>query len=179
VAFYFQLNGTMKLSQLILIALLLLIISSCGRKEYTEQGILEIKAEIDSLLRKPETYEQFNWGSASAYSNFTAYFHNYRLIFINEDYRHRKGGNSFNLYYYKDGKLLYFIGRELVYTPRKQTKSISMLVDPDEDVVYYEKILGGNRASLEKEETKAIITHAMQLNDIVLRRSLVLSRSDK
>ena len=44
-------------------------ISSCGRKEYTEKGILEIKKEIDSLLYNPEAEEQFNWGSADAYSN--------------------------------------------------------------------------------------------------------------
>jgi hypothetical protein len=76
----------MKLYQIILFALILILISACGRKEYTEKGILEIKKEIDSLLYNPEAEEQFNWGGADAYSNFRAYYHNSKLIFINEDY---------------------------------------------------------------------------------------------
>ena len=36
----------MKSYQIILITLILILIASCGRKEYTEKGILEIKKEI-------------------------------------------------------------------------------------------------------------------------------------
>ncbi len=170
-AFYFQLNGTMKLSQLILIVVLLLIISSCGRKEYTEKGILEIKKEIDSLLYNPETEEHFNWGTATAYSNFRAYFHNSKLIFINEDYRYRQPGEAFNRYYFKDGNMLYFVGRELTYMPDKQYKNIEMMVDPDGNMIAYDNVVNGQRSGLSIEESKKIIEHARALEKIVAERS--------
>ncbi|MCW8817497.1 MAG: hypothetical protein OQK52_06465, partial [Ignavibacteriaceae bacterium] len=100
----------MKKYSLIVILPIILVLLSCGRKEYTEQGIKEIKKEIDSLLYNPDAEEHFNWGSAKAYSNFRAYFHNSKLIFINEDYRFRQSGDSFNRYYFKDGNMLYYIG---------------------------------------------------------------------
>ncbi len=172
-AFYFQLNGIMKLSQLIIIAVLLLIISSCGRKEYTENGILEIKKEIDSLLYNPEAEEHFNWGTATAYSNFRAYFHNSKLIFINEDYRYRQPGEAFNRYYFKDGNMLYFVGRELTYMPDKQFKNIEMMVDPDGNVIAYDKVINGQRSGLSSEESTEIIQHARAIEKIVSDRSTI------
>ena len=172
-AFYFQLNGTMKLSQLILIAVLLLIIASCGRKEYTEKGILEIKKEIDSLLHNPEAEEHFNWGAAEAYSNFRAYFNNSKLIFINEDYRFREPGEAFNRYYFKDGKMLYFVGRELTYMPDKQFKNVELMVDPDGNVIAYDFVINGQRTGLDSDDSKKIIEHAKALEKIVSERSTI------
>ena len=166
----------MKLYQLVLIALSLIILSSCGRKEYTEKGILEIKKEIDSLLHNPEAEEHFNWGSAGAYSNFRAYFQNSKLIFINEDYRYRKGGEKFNLYYYKDGNVLYYIGRELTYVPKKQSISIEMMIDPDGNVLSYENVANGVRSNLSSEDLNSIIEHAIALEKIVSERSSVIRR---
>jgi len=166
----------MKLSQLILIAVLLLIISSCGRKEYTEKGILEIKKEIDSLLYNPEAEEHFNWGTATAYSNFRAYFHNSKLIFINEDYRYRQPGEAFNRYYFKDGNLLYFVGRELTYLPDKQFKNVELMVDPDGNVIAYDFVINGQRTGLDSDDSKKIIEHARALEKTVRERSSILSK---
>ncbi len=163
----------MKLSSLILVAFLLVIISSCGRKEYTEKGILEIKKEIDSLLYNPEAEEQFNWGGADAYSNFRAYYHNSKLIFINEDYRYREPGESFNRYYFKDGKMLYYVGRELTYMPDKQFRNIEMMVDPDGNVIAYDKVVNGQRSGLDSEDSKKIIEHSRALEKIVSERSKI------
>jgi len=163
----------MKLYQFILIALILLIVASCGRKEYTEKGILEIKKEIDSLLYNPEAEEQFNWGSADAYSNFRAYYNNSKLIFINEDYHFREPGESFNRYYFKDGKMLYFVGRELSYMPDKQFRNIEMMVDPDGNVIAYDNVVNGQRSGLDSEDSKKIIEHAKALEKIVSERSTI------
>lgn len=163
----------MKLYQFVLIALILLIVSSCGRKEYTEKGILEIKKEIDSLLYNPEAEEQFNWGSADAYSNFRAYYHNSKLIFINEDYHFREPGESFNRYYFKDGKMLYFVGRELTYMPDKQFKNIEMMADPDGNVIAYDNVVNGQRSGLNSDDSKKIIEHAKAIVKIVSERSMI------
>jgi hypothetical protein len=163
----------MKLYQIILFALILILISSCGRKEYTEKGILEIKKEIDSLLYNPEAEEQFNWGSSDAYSNFRAYYHNSKLIFINEDYRFREPGEAFNRYYFKDGNLLYFVGRELTYMPDKKYTNIEMMVDPDGNVIAYENVVNGQRSGLSSEDSKKIIEHAQAIEKIVSERSTI------
>lgn len=155
------------------ILLLLLILSSCGKKEYTEQGINEIKREIDSLLYHPDAEEHFDWGSAKAYSTFRAYFHNSKLIFINEDYRYRKAGDSFNRWYFKDGNMLYYIGKELTYVSDKKYKNIEMMVDPDGNVITYDKIVNGERIGLTNEEAKEIVEHARELEQIVSKRSVL------
>ena len=161
-----------------IITTLLLLISfiSCGRKEYTEKGIYEIRKEIDSLLHNPDAEEHFDWGSAKAYSTFRAYFHNSKLIFINEDYRYRKSGNSFNRYYFKDGNMLYYIGKELTYMPNKQSKNTEMMVDPDGNVIAYDRTINGKRIGLSNEETEGIIEHARELEEIVSKRSEVSNK---
>ena len=154
----------------LLLSVIILFIS-CGRKEYTEKGILEIKKEIDSLLYNPEAEESFNWGSAEAYSNFRAYFHNSKLIFINEDFHLREPGEEFNRYYFKDGNLVYFVGRSLAYSPDKEFTNIEMMVDPDGKVIAYDKIANGQRLNLNSEESDKIIKHAQELEKIVSERS--------
>ena len=166
----------MKLYQIILFALILILIYSCGRKEYTEKGILEIKKEIDSLLYNPEAEEQFNWGGADAYSNFRAYYHNAKLIFINEDYRFREPGEAFNRYYFRDGNLLYFVGRELTYMPDKKYTNIEMMVDPDGNVIAYENVMNGQRSGLSSDDSKKIIEHAKAIEKIVTDRSKIVRK---
>ena len=166
----------MKLYQIILFALILILIYSCGRKEYTEKGILEIKKEIDSLLYNPEAEEQFNWGGADAYSNFRAYYHNSKLIFINEDYRFREPGEAFNRYYFRDGNLLYFVGRELTYMPDKKYTNIEMMVDPDGNVIAYENVMNGQRSGLSSDDSKKIIEHAKAIEKIVSERSKIIRK---
>jgi hypothetical protein len=161
----------MKKYSLIVILPIILVLLSCGRKEYTEQGIKEIKKEIDSLLYNPDAEEHFNWGSAKAYSNFRAYFHNSKLIFINEDYRFRQSGDSFNRYYFKDGHMLYYIGKELSYMPDKKYMNLEMMVDPDGDIIAYDKIVNGERLALSGQESKEIIEHARELEKIVSTRT--------
>ena len=160
----------MKLYQIIFICALLLLIS-CGRKEYTEKGILEIKKEIDSLLYNPQGEESFNWGSAESYSNFRAYFNDSKLIFINEDFHYRQPGEEFNRYYFKDGNVLYFVGRKLSYAPDKVFTNIEMMIDPDGKVIAYDKIVNGQRLNLDSDESDKIIQHAQDLEKIVSERS--------
>lgn len=126
--------------------------------------------ETDSLLHKPEREEHFNWGSAKAYSNFRAYFQNSKLIFINEDYRYRQPGDSFNRYYYKDGNMLFFIGKKISYIPGKQLSNLELMVDPDDRVIAYDKMIDGQRMGLEPNEAEEIIEHAKELRDVVEKK---------
>jgi hypothetical protein len=166
----------MRIYIIYLIVSIIILFISCGRKEYTEQGILETKREIDSLLHNPDAEEHFNWGSARAYSNFRAYFEGSELIFINEDFRHRYPGESFNRYYFKEGNLLYFIGKELTYTPEKIYNNVEMMADPDGNVLAYDKLVNGKRVGLSSEEIDAILEHAEELKDIVNERSEIVRK---
>jgi len=132
----------MKTTSIILTAVTLISLLSCGRKEYTEQGILEVKEEIDSLLYNPEAEEHFNWGSARAYSNFRAYYHK----------------------------------SNLTYNPNKIYNNVEMMVDPDGNVIAYDKFVNGKRMSLNSEEIDAIVDHAEQLRDIVNKKSAIVRK---
>jgi hypothetical protein len=160
----------MRLFHITLSIIILTLLFSCERREYTEKGILEIKKEIDSLLYHLEKEEHFDWGSAKAYSYFTTYFHNSKMIFINEEFHYRDRGEAFNLYYFNNGSMLYFIGREVDFTQGKRAKNIEMLVDPDGNVIGYDKIVNGQRTGLDSEESKFIIEHAKELKNIVERK---------
>lgn len=156
-----------KLKIIFITSIIFITLISCGRKEYTEAGIQEIKQQIDSLLYTAQG-EKFDWGSAKAYSYFTAYFNKSKeLIFINEDYKYRKRASSFNRYYYKDGNVIYFIGRELNYDPVKQQENLDVLIDPDGNVIAYDKIVNGKRENLSSDDAEEIVQHAAELSDIV------------
>jgi hypothetical protein len=144
----------------------LFIVISCGRKEFTEAGINEIVAEYDKILEKATDGKRFDWGDAKAYSNFTAYFHESKLIFINEDYTHRIPIEAFNRYYFKDGNLVYFIGKEFDANTKKRTE-LTLYIDPNGNVIRYDKIAGGERIELESEESDFIINHADELYKVV------------
>ena len=80
-------------------------------------------------------------------------------------------GEEFNRYYFKDGNFLYFVGRELTFDPDKQYTNIEMMVDPDGNVIAYDKVVNGQRTNLDGAESKKIIEHARELEKIVSERS--------
>jgi hypothetical protein len=95
------------------------------------------------------------------------------LIFINEDFRYRQPGEQFNRYYFKDGNMLYFVGRALTFNPEKQYTNIDMMIDPDGNVIAYDNIVNGQRLNLSSEESQKIIQHAKDLEKIVSERSTI------
>jgi len=147
---------------IIFIFFVVVLIASCGRKEFTEAGIDEIVAEYNIILETTTESKNFDWGDSKAYSNFTTYFSDSKLIFINEDYHERVPAEAFNRYYFKDGNLIYFIGKGLDrYSKRRN--DLTLYVDPNGNVIRYDKILNGNRAPLEEEESDRILDHAKEL----------------
>ena len=151
-------------------------IISCGGKEYTEEGIREIVEEINVKLEKA-VGEEFNWGSPEAYSLFRAYFSGDELIFINESFTYRKPADSFNRYYFKDGNMLHLIIKKLEYTrnnesgkEKKVITSIEFYSDPDENILFYDKIVNTKRATLGDEEAEEIFRHVDKLKEIVNKR---------
>jgi hypothetical protein len=67
--------------------------------------------------------------------------------------------------------MLYYIGKELSYIPDKQFKNIEIMVDPDGNVIAYDKMVNGQRKGLDSEESDFIIEHAKELRDIIESRA--------
>lgn len=162
----------MKLLLIILTVLISFLIISCGGKEYTEEGIVEIIEKTDSLLADLAGQE-YVWASERAYSRLNAYYPEPDIIFINEKLTYRKPGNAFNRYYYKDGKLIHFIGKKLMYfnsqeiKKKKQLSELTLYLDPDGDVISYNNVLNNQLVHLEDDEIEETILHSKELYSLV------------
>lgn len=162
----------MKKINSIIIALLILFIFSCSKQEYTDKGISEIVRRTDSLLIKLAG-QKYDWASAKAYSTILAFYPEPNLIFLNEKLKYRRAAEAFNLYYYKDGNLIHFIGKKLEYFPKnikntkKQMTKLMLNLDSDGDVISYKKIVNGKLLNLDDSELEDVLTHAEELYKLV------------
>jgi len=160
-----------KIFILIFISLILFFIS-CGKQEYTEKGISEIVQRTDSLLINLAG-QKYDWASAKAYSTVLAFYPEPDIIFLNEDLTYRRAAEAFNLYYYKDGHLIHFIGKKLEYFPKKVKKTkkkmtkLKLNLDSDGDVISYQKFVNGELLSLDDPELEDVLTHAEELYKLV------------
>ena len=157
----------MKKIFILIFASLILFVISCGKEEYTEQGISEIVQRTDSLLINLAG-QKFNWASAKAYSTVLTFYPEPDLVFLKEEL-YRKTAKEYNLYYYKDGYLIHFIGKKLKYFPKniKNTKEqmtiLTLNLDSDGDVISYQKIVDGELLNLDDSELEEVQTHAEEL----------------
>ncbi|UCH65369.1 MAG: hypothetical protein JSW63_12315 [Ignavibacterium sp.] len=162
----------MKIIYLFILALSSFLIIACGGKEYTEKGIVEIVEKTDSILATLEGQE-YKWASARAFSRMKTYYPESDIIFINEKLTYRKPGNAFNRYYYKDGKLIHFIGKKLAYINateskmKKELSDLTLYLDPDGDVISYNKILNNQLVNLDDAELQEILSHSKELYSLV------------
>ena len=155
-----------------IIVLYFFLIISCGGKEYTEEGIIEIVQRTNSLLAKLDG-QRYDWASSKAYSRIMAYYPEPDIIFLNEKLTYRKPGDSFNLYYFKNGNLIHFIGKKLMYINvndskmKKELTNLTLYLDPDGDVISYNKILNNKSVSLVDSELDDILSHSVELYGLV------------
>jgi hypothetical protein len=162
----------MKILLKILIVFSSFLIITCGGKEQTEEGIVQIVERTDSILASLAG-QRYEWASAKAYSTLTAYYPEPNMIFINEKLTYRKPSNSFNRYYIKDGNLIQFIGKKLSYkkvTDLKMNKELSDLtlyLDPDGDVISYNRYVNKKVVSLDDSELEEILSHSKELYNLV------------
>ena len=160
-----------KIFLLIFISLILFFIS-CGKQEYTEKGINKIVQRTDSLLINLAG-QKYDWASAKAYSTVLAFYPEPDIIFLNEDLTYRRAAEAFNLYYYKDGHLIHFIGKKLEYFPKKVKKTkkkmtkLKLNLDSDGDVISYQKFVNGELLSLDDPELEDVLIHAEELYKLV------------
>jgi len=151
-----------------IIALLILFILSCSKQEYTENGISEIVQRTDSLLTNLAG-QKYDWASAKAYSTVLAFYPEPDIIFLNENLTYRRAAEAFNLYYFKDGNLIHFIGKKLEYFPKnikntkKQMTKLMLNLDSDGDVISYQNIVNGKLLNLDDSELEDVLTHAKEL----------------
>jgi len=162
----------MKKIIILIFASLILFVISCGKQEYTEKGIIEIVQRTDSLLTNLAG-QKYDWASAKAYSTVLAFYPEPDIIFLNEDLTYRRAAEAFNLYYFKDGNLIHFIGKKLEYfskkikgTKKRMTK-LMLNLDSDGDVISYQKIVNGELLNLDDSELEDAITHAKELYNLV------------
>ncbi len=162
----------MKKINSILIALLILFIFSCSKQEYTEKSISEIVQRTDSLLTNLAG-QKYDWASAKAYSTVTAYYPEPDIIFLNEDLTYRKAAEAFNLYYFKDGHLIHFLGKKMEYNTenvkkvKKLLTKLTLNLESDGDVLSYHKIVNGELSSLDDSELEEALAHAKELYFLV------------
>ena len=155
-------------NRIILIVLLLFIVSSCNVNKYSQEDIDAIVKKTSSKL-KDFTPVQYQWASRSAYSEIKALYPYPDIIFLNENYRFRSGGDSFNLYYYKDGALIYYKESKLKFIRDSNNKLSSVLsklilyLNQDGTVVTYNKMENKKNADLEGSEVDRILSHAKEL----------------
>ena len=144
---------------------------SCSKK-YTEDELKQIVSETDKKLNNLAG-QQYEWGSKKAYSTVMAYYPEDDIIFLNENLKYRKRGQAFNLYYYKDGNLFRFIGKKLIYKKgnkrrfSKELIHINMFLQPDGELVSYEKTINYNDSKLTDDELNEILNHAEELYKLV------------
>ncbi len=117
--------------------------------------------------------QKYDWASAKAYSTVTAYYPEPDIIFVNEDLTYRKAAEAFNLYYFKDGHLIHFIGKKLDYYSKnkkdikKQLTKLNLNLESDGDVISYHKIVNGELSSLDDSDLEEVLTHAEELYKLV------------
>jgi len=157
---------------LIIFASLILFLISCGKQEYTEKGISEIVQRTDSLLTNLAG-QKYDWSSAKAYSTVLAFYTEPDIIFLNEKLKYRRAAEAFNLYYYKDGHIIHFIGKKIEYFPKKEKKTkqqmtkLWLILDYDGDLISYQKIVDGEILRLDDSELEEVLTHAEELYELV------------
>ncbi len=167
-------------SIIISIFILPVLIFSCSKKEYTEEGIHKISHQIDSLLYSA-VGENFDWGSSDSYSSFSAYFSDSTLIFINERLNSRSGGESINWYYVYENRLIQFVQKKIVRKKdnnksRKSMLNLTIQITPSGDVLNYDKIVDGRREELTGTESGWIYSHSKELINIVKEHSKILKK---
>ncbi len=151
---------------------LILFLTSCGIQEYNEKEISEIVQRTDSLLFNLAG-QKYDWASAKAYSTVRAFYTEPDIIFLNEKLKYRRAAEAFNLYYYKDGHIIHFIGKKIEYFPKKEKKTkqqmtkLMLNVDSDGDVISYQKIVNGELLNLDDSELEDVLTHAEELYKLV------------
>jgi len=151
---------------------LILFITSCGKQEYTEKEISKIVQRTDSLLNNLAG-QKYDWASAKAYSTVRAFYTEPDIIFLNEKLKYRRAAEAFNLYYYKDGHIIHFIGKKIEYFPKKEKKTkqqmtkLWLILDYDGDLISYQKIVDGEILSLDDSELEKVLIHAEELYELV------------
>ena len=152
--------------------LFILLTVSCAREEYTDKSINEIVQKTDSLLVNLSG-QKYDWASAKAFSKIRAYYPEPDIIFLNENLTYRKPADAFNLYYYKNGKLIHFIGKKLEYinknekNVKKQLTKLTLNLESDGDIISYNKTVNGKLTSLDDSDLEEVLTHAAELYKIV------------
>jgi len=162
----------MKKISFIILTFIILITVSCNREEYTDKSISEIVQKTDSLLTNLAG-QKYDWASAKEYSTVTAYYPKPDIIFLNEDLTYRRAAEAFNLYYYKDGHLIHFIGKKMEYITKnvkkvkKKLTKLKLNLESDGDVISYHKIVNGELSSLDDSDVEEVLTHSAELYKLV------------
>jgi len=155
-------------NRIIPFVLLLFIISSCNVNKYSQEDIDTIVQKTSRKL-KDVNPTHYQWASKSAYSEIKAFYPDPDIIFLNETYKFRSGGDSFNLYYFKDGALIYYKESKLQNVQGDNSKLRNILsklilyLNQDGSVVTYYKNFDKKKVDLDGSDVDRILSHAKEL----------------
>ena len=146
----------------------IIILNFCGQKNYSLDEVKGIiKTVNDNLHGLQET--DYEWASKKAYSKIKAFYPLKGYTLLNERIRFRSGGDSFNLYYFKDGNLLFFKERKLTFKEtnrgklRRVLSTLDLYLDQYGNVVGFENVTDKKKVDLEGSQVTDIISHAHEI----------------
>ena len=146
----------------------IIILNFCGQKNYSLDEVKGIIKTVNDNLHglKEKDYE---WASKKAYSKIKAFYPLKGYTLLNERIRFRSGGDSFNLYYFKDGNLVFFKERKLTFKKtyrnklRRVLSSLDLYLDQYGNVVGLENMADKKKADLEGSQVTDILSHANEI----------------
>jgi len=158
--------------KIIVTILLIVLLNHCGQKSYSLEDVEGMVKTVNSNLHglKGKKYE---WASKKAYSDVSAYFPLPGFMLLNEKIRFRTGGDSFNLYYFKNGVLVYYRERKQTFLKtdgthwQKVLTFLDLYLDQNGNVVGVENIEGKKKVDLKGAQLTDILTHSNELYTIV------------
>lgn len=155
---------------LILTLLLTLALISCASKE---ERLLKQKAKVEELKDNlnNERGGKLFYASDNTRSTFTYFTLDGEIVIINEEMLVENLGNSFNLHFYDNDKIIHTEQRQMFYERKKDKlvkKNVTILIyfDYNGDVLSAEKIVNGKLEDISEDEQNNILNHSRKLYEL-------------
>ena len=146
------------------------VFQSCASKE---ERLEKQKAKVEEIKDNlnNERGDKLFYSSDSTRSSFTYFTVDGEIVIINEKMYIGNSGNSINLHFYDDDKIILTELKQLFYERKekgfdKQSINIKIYFDYNGDVLASEKVLKRKIVEMTEEEQKYILNHSRKLFEL-------------
>lgn len=147
----------------------LLLFSCASREEQIENQRLkveQIKNNYD-LKRGSKLF----YSTDTINSSFTYFMDNEDIVIINEEMIISNLGQSFNLHFYNNDKIIYTEMQQMLYEPsesgfEKKTSDITIFYDNSGNVLDYKKFTNKKPAELTQNELEELANHCKKIFEL-------------